>query len=338
MGPFAHYQRELDGAILAALEQLDATLAVALGQQQAAVEHVTDRHAERQDRVEDLLVEVIHAINSLSDRVQGTEELTRAQNARFEQLSAAREARMEQLTEQLHARPYLTDDRLHPFRAAGVGEVFGFRVGARADGADDLARRDDVYPRLEDAFRGSNERVMELQRPYLSLVRDHAPVLDIGCGRGEFLELLAAEGITGTGVDSDRGMVTRCLALGLQVSLGSGIEHLNHFADGELGTVFSAQVIEHLPYGELIRLLGLAAQKLRSGGLFIAETVNPHRIASLKTFWVDPTHQHPLFPEVMLELAAIAGYSGAYVFAPGWSSWEAAITEAPSYALVATAS
>jgi hypothetical protein len=76
---------------------------------------------------------------------------------------------------------------------------------------------------------------------------------------------------------------------------------------------------------------------LRPGGVWIAETVNPHRVASLKNFWVDLTHQHPIFPEVALALCGIAGFSSAYVFAPGFEDFERARFQAPSYAVVAAA-
>jgi hypothetical protein len=79
-----------------------------------------------------------------------------------------------------------------------------------------------------------------------------------------------------------------------------------------------------------------ALRKLRPGGLLIAETVNSHRVASLKMFWVDLTHQHPIFPEVALALCGIAGFQAAYVFAPGFEDYEAARNEAPSYAVVAS--
>jgi hypothetical protein len=75
-------------------------------------------------------------------------------------------------------------------------------------------------------------------------------------------------------------------------------------------------VIEHMPYDELRRFLELARAKLRSGGLLVAETVNPHAPHALKTFWVDPTHRHPVFPEVALVLCKLAGFASAYVFHP----------------------
>jgi SAM-dependent methyltransferase len=192
------------------------------------------------------------------------------------------------------------------------------------------------YVAFEDLFRGAEERVAATQREYLALLDGHAPVLDIGCGRGEMLQLLAAAGIEARGVDTDGGMVERCVARGVNAVEADAVEHLAGLEDGSLGAIFSAQVIEHIPYPALSELLGLAARKLRPGGLFIAETVNPHRIASLKTFWVDPTHQHPLFPETTLALCGIAGFRDACVFAPGSDDFEAAMFTAPAYAVVAT--
>ncbi|HYB23045.1 MAG TPA: class I SAM-dependent methyltransferase, partial [Solirubrobacteraceae bacterium] len=169
------------------------------------------------------------------------------------------------------------------------------------------------------------------------LVREHEPVLDVGCGRGEFLALLAGEDIRAHGVDSDAGMIERCGTLGVEATLADANEYLDGLEDASVGVVFSAQLIEHLPYAELRRLFELSRRKLRPGGLFIAETVNPHRVSSLKTFWVDLTHQHPIFPEVALALSAIAGFEPAYVFAPGFHSFEQARFQAPAYAVVATA-
>jgi hypothetical protein len=100
--------------------------------------------------------------------------------------------------------------------------------------------------------------------------------------------------------------------------------------------VFSAQVLDHLPAARLQELIALARRKLRPGGLYVAETVNPHSLAGLKTFWVDLSHQHPIFPEVSLALCAIAGFPRAYVFAPGHESFLEACDEATTYAVVAT--
>jgi SAM-dependent methyltransferase len=308
--PYTHHQHELDTQLVAALRS-----------QQTGLE----RHTEQIERLEELARELILT----------AESLRRASADAAGDAAAARRT-VEPIAAELYAPPYMADS---PFglQSSPVGEVLGFVARA---GAGDGVVRDEAngdYVAFEQLFRGPAERVAELQRPYLTLVADHQPVLDIGCGRGEFLMLLAGEGIAARGVDSDAGMVARCRALGLDVEQGDANEHLSGLPDGSLGTIFSAQVIEHLPHEQLRRLLELSLRKLAPGGLFIAETVNPHRISSLKTFWVDLTHQHPIFPEVALAICAIAGFRSGYVFAPGFDSFELARFDSPAYAVVATA-
>lgn len=176
------------------------------------------------------------------------------------------------------------------------------------------------YRSFEDTFRGSEDFIRERQRPYLEILDGREPVLEFGCGRGEFLDLLDEAGLRGLGVDLDAGMVARCHEKGhAQVVHASGLEYLHSLDDGSLGAILAAQVIEHLPYEELLELLSVARVKLRDDGLFIAETVNPHSVPALKTFWVDLTHEQPIFPEVALALCRDAGFASAYVFHPGGS-------------------
>lgn len=310
--PYTHHQHELDTQLVAALRSHQAGL---------------ERHAEQIERLEELARELILT----------AESLRRASVDAAGDAAAARRT-VEPIAAELYAPPYMADS---PFEheSSPVGEVLGFGSRAAVSGLDS-AERDDAdgdYVAFEQLFRGPAERVAELQRPYLTLVANHEPILDVGCGRGEFLTLLAAEGIAARGVDSDAGMVARCRALGLEVEHCDANEYLATLPDGSLGTIFCAQVIEHLPYDQLRRLLGLSLRKLTPGGLFIAETVNPHRISSLKTFWVDLTHQHPIFPEVALAICAVAGFRSAFVFAPGFDSFEQARFDAPAYAVVATA-
>lgn len=290
-----------------------------VGGVEAEVEHLGERHGEQIERLEDLARELILAAESLRRGMGDVHSLLAGTRAELERLRA-----------ELDALPYLADS---PFEtmSSPVGEVLGY------SSAEALAHGESGYVDFAELFRGPAQRVAESQRPYLALVRDHQPVLDLGCGRGEFLALLAEEGIAAAGVDSDAGMVERCRKLGLSVTLADANEHLESLADASLGTVFSAQLVEHLPPAELEWMLTLARGKLRPGGLLIAETVNPHRVSSLKTFWVDPTHQHPIFPETALALAAIAGFQSAYVFAPAFDGFERARSLAPAYAVVATA-
>jgi SAM-dependent methyltransferase len=296
---------------------------IRLAQLEAELERMGERHDERLERLEDLARELILTAETLR---RGTADVNTAMK------SAARSSHreVELIESELNALPYVADS---PFERMDtpMGDVLGYRSAGSLHGSDS------AYVDFEELFRGPAARVADSQRPYLTLVREHAPVLDIGCGRGEFLALLAEEGIAARGVDSDPGMVERCRALGVEATLADATEYLQELEDGSLGAVFSAQLIEHLPYAQLQRLLGLSRRKLRPGGLFIAETVNPHRVSSLKTFWVDLTHQHPIFPEVALALGAIAGFEPAYVFAPAFASFEQARFQAPAYALVAAA-
>lgn len=328
--PFTHHQREVDGEIVGALRQQDAEL-----------EHLGERHSEQIERLEDLARELILTAEQLRKAAAESSEKAVGATGEAHQAGLAVDA----LTEELNTEPYMAGAPFHSFRAP-VGEVFGFSsrdvfAGEDVSGKDasgsDVSSEDSNYVAFEDLFRGPPERVRDAQRPYLELVKANQPVLDLGCGRGEFLAFMAQEGVAAAGVDSDPGMVARCRAIGVEVLEADLVEHLRGLPDGTLGTVFSAQVIEHLVYKDLRSLLELALRKLRPGGLLIAETVNPHRIASLKTFWVDLTHQHPIFPEVALAQCAIAGFDSAYVFAPTFDSFERARTLSPAYAVVARA-
>jgi glycosyltransferase involved in cell wall biosynthesis/SAM-dependent methyltransferase len=248
----------------------------------------------------------------------------RAQRQQIEALSteldaerALSEQRIEEparLVAQTRALPYMSSEVFRTFDAGPAGEVFGYDdPGAASDDDDD-------YRAFEELFRGDEPFIAERQRRYLEIVGDCAPAVDIGCGRGEFLDVLREEGIAAIGVDSDAGMVARCREKGhADTVLGDGVAYLEGLEDASLGLVFSAQVVEHLPPDVLKRFVAAAARTLRPGGLLVAETVNPHSVAALKAFWVDITHQHPLFPETMLALARIAGFRSAYVFHPNGS-------------------
>jgi 2-polyprenyl-3-methyl-5-hydroxy-6-metoxy-1,4-benzoquinol methylase len=277
---------------------------------------------------DDAQAELIHALEALRRRVGALEH--RADDAeRADARLAERLPPLETFVARATALPFTDAAGLTVFDEPDVGRVLGFRDAG--DGA-----RGDRYLAFEDVFRGSEERVRELQRPYLAIVGDRAPVLDVGCGRGELLELLRDAGVEAAGADTDAGMVERCRAKGLAVERADAVEALRAREDGSLGVVFSAQVVEHLPYPVLEELLAMARAKLRPGGLLIAETVNPHAADALKAFWLDPTHEHPLFPEVMLTLARIAGFGSGWVLHPnGTGDVERDRFAQPAYALVA---
>ena len=128
-------------------------------------------------------------------------------------------------------------------------------------------------------------------------------------------------------------MVTRARRLGLDVEHDDGIAYLDRLEPASLGAVTAIHVVEHLPYEQLERLFAAARTALRPGGLLVAETINPHSLSAFKTFWVDPTHRGPVFPEVARTLALIHGFGSAEIIHPRGGDRR----EATEYALVATA-
>jgi SAM-dependent methyltransferase len=157
-------------------------------------------------------------------------------------------------------------------------------------------------------MRGSTADVRERQRPYVDDFRDAAPVLDLGCGRGELLGLLRDAGIEALGIDADADMVAYARGEGLEVEQADATAHLEQLRDGSLGGIFAGQVVEHLPPATLFRLLELAVRKLRPGGLLIAETINPLSPLALRSYFADLTHAQPLVPETLDLLAKQAGF------------------------------
>jgi SAM-dependent methyltransferase len=157
-------------------------------------------------------------------------------------------------------------------------------------------------------MRGSTVEVRARQAVYVQEFRDAAPVLDVGCGRGEFLQLLGEAGIEARGVDADADMVAYARGEGLSVEQADALAHLDALPDGSLGGVFAAQVVEHLPPAALVRLLELAAAKLRPGGLLVAETINPLSPLALRNYFADLTHAQPLVPETLALLVRGAGF------------------------------
>jgi SAM-dependent methyltransferase len=164
------------------------------------------------------------------------------------------------------------------------------------------------YFAFESRMRGSTESIRERQRPYVDDFREAAPVLDLGCGRGEFLALLREGEIEARGVDLDPDMVAFARGEGLEVEHGDAVAYLEGLEDGSLGGIFAAQLVEHIPAPTLVRLLELAAAKLRPGGLLVAETINPLSPLALRNYYADLTHAQPLVPETLELLARQAGF------------------------------
>jgi 2-polyprenyl-3-methyl-5-hydroxy-6-metoxy-1,4-benzoquinol methylase len=165
--------------------------------------------------------------------------------------------------------------------------------------------------RFEAEFRGSRDELLDRYRGLAAELTGCAPVLDVGCGRGEFLELLAEIEVDARGIEIDTRLVEFAKARGLKVDQADGIEWLAGEVDRSLGGLVTIQVVEHLSAQQVADLVKLAADKLRPGGKAIIETVNPQSLyVFAHSFYVDPSHVHPVHPGYLAFLFREAGFSG----------------------------
>jgi SAM-dependent methyltransferase len=166
-----------------------------------------------------------------------------------------------------------------------------------------------VYALFEERFRGSPEDVARKQKFYLPYLRSlPGPVFDAGCGRGEFLRLLADEGISARGVEASSVAAETCRASGLDVREGDAVDDLAAAPSGGLGAVVAFQVVEHWPAGQTFRFLAQARRAIAPGGVLIVETVNTTSLSAMNAFYLDPTHVRPVPPEALRFLCEAAGF------------------------------
>jgi SAM-dependent methyltransferase len=160
---------------------------------------------------------------------------------------------------------------------------------------------DSFYVAFEDHFRGTREDISYRLKVYLPLIEKanvgtpDTPILDVGCGRGEWLELLKESGYISRGLDINRVMVEQCQARGLETIEADVINYLQSLPENSLGAITGFHIIEHLPFKTLMRLFSETVRVLKPQGLVIFETPNPDNVlVGSNTFYLDPTHIHPL--------------------------------------------
>ena len=200
--------------------------------------------------------------------------------------------------------------------SAGAPSAGAVPAAAQAVPHEAFSSRLDAYKYVgfEDQFRGSQDAIRARLESYLPFFEGMSNVVDVGCGRGEFLDLLMARGISARGIDLNPEMVEVCRSRGLDADHADAVGYLSTVEDGSLGGVFAAQVVEHLDPGYLLRFLELCFHKLRPGGTLALETLNPACwVAFFESYIRDITHVWPLHPETLKYLVMANGFPSARI-------------------------
>lgn len=165
------------------------------------------------------------------------------------------------------------------------------------------------YVAFENAFRGDPREISRRLAAYVPLFAGQSDVIDLGCGRGEFLDLLRQQGISGRGVDVNAAMVEETRARQLTAEVGDALSYLKALPDASIGGVFAAQVVEHLDPGYLAAVIDEANRTMRPGGVIVFETINPTSwVAFFESYIRDLTHVRPLHPDTLRFLLQVSGF------------------------------
>lgn len=282
-----------------------------LREQLKAVEAASaDRVRVLEERLSDVELTIQQQQEGIQRKLKVAEALGKRSRAEYMQLSKAHGQlhRQYEILEREHAR---TREGLD-LAMSQIADVQRSSRSGQRGGFPDHA-----YLAFENQHRGSREEIKERQKIYLPLFEEaigvgdrDGVVLDVGCGRGEFLELLREHGIHGQGIDIDEDMVRCCTERGLKVEKADAIEYMERLDDHCLTGVMACQVLEHFDTEQIVRFIELCYQKIRNHGKAVFETINPQSIiASATNFYLDMSHVKPLHPEALKFLAKFIGFS-----------------------------
>lgn len=175
---------------------------------------------------------------------------------------------------------------------------------------------DSLYLSFEDQFRGTRSDIKDRIRIYLPYIRKagagsaDSPILDLGCGRGEWLEFCSGEGLTAKGVDNNRIMIELCRVFGLDVIEADLLDYLSMHDTDNFGAITAFHIVEHLSFKQIIGFFDGAFRALKPGGTLIVETPNPdNMMVASRDFYQDPTHRNPLPSSTLLFIAKARGFT-----------------------------
>ena len=188
----------------------------------------------------------------------------------------------------------------------------------KSDALDSInvSSANDFYIAFENRYRGSRELIKQRQTSYLpyiaplKTVYPNLKAIDLGCGRGEWLELLKENGVDASGVDLDDAMLSSCIASNLKVKKIDAISALQELPNASLHIISGFHIAEHLPFEQLIELIHQALRVLSPGGLLILETPNSENInVATSSFYLDPTHRNPIPAQLLSFLMTYSGFA-----------------------------
>jgi len=264
--------------------------------------------------------ELVQLVNTLAPILSSLEQVER-----YREALAARERRMEAAFDQLRAEQQELRTVVAVLRqsnhdlvremsqrpAGGARPAAPSAVAAGVTSSEALSHK---YVGFEDQFRGAPEEIAARLAGYVEIFAGASDVLDIGCGRGEFLALLQARGVRARGIDVNESMVEVCVQKGLEASKADALEYLRAQPPGSLGGLLAAQVVEHLDPSYLTSLLDAAYAALRPGAPIVLETINPACwFAFFESYVRDITHVRPLHPDTLKFLLQASGFSGVEI-------------------------
>ena len=211
---------------------------------------------------------------------------------------------------------------------------------------------DQFYRAFEEKFRGPRTLIQQRLEVYLPFIKPvcvaypDALVLDLGCGRGEWLELLQKNAIAAMGVDLDTGMLAACQQINLKVQCQDALESLKQLQDGSASVVSAFHLVEHLPFDRVKDLVAECHRVLKPGGLLIMETPNPENfMVATHNFYLDPTHLRPIPPDLLAFVPEYLGYESVKILRlqetagvkthPNLSMLDVLTGASPDYAVVA---
>ncbi|HEY6360093.1 MAG TPA: class I SAM-dependent methyltransferase [Vicinamibacterales bacterium] len=279
----------------------------------AVVEYINDIATERQ-RMDDLVELVAQCRAAVDDTLRHREALA-ARERRIEAGMSALRTTHDELRLSVGVLQQATQTLKHELARArhASGETTPAPATPAPPPAALQGPAQDVlghkYVGFEDQFRGTPEAIGERLAEYVPVFADATNVLDIGCGRGEFLALLREHGISARGIDTNAAMVQVCRDQGLRADAGDAVSFLRAQPGLSLGGLFAAQVVEHLEPSYLAALLDAAFDTLRPGAPIVLETINPACwFAFFESYIRDITHVRPLHPDTLKYLLLSTGF------------------------------